>query len=1283
MTTLKNYFVLFLFLSFAAGCSKGSDSFQKILSTPDTGGDTGTIGDSALSFSPAAWNFGNISILETSSNKVIQVINSKSLPVYITNISVATSDFLLVSDDCPRSPTAFSPGSTCNITTNFTPAGGGSQSLPALVTYSADTSSSSTFSSLLSLSGRGISPLVFAGISGFNPVTTRRITINWPATPDATSFQIYMRISGVWNLIKTVTNPTGALTSGTVQTSDLPTPNVIDPATTYTFRVRAVDVFGSPESNTNDQSVTTDPVGSFTASGLITTEGTLGSLNLSVLCADGEANTPTSFTLLSQTSSNANPGCAIVGSLLSCTPAYIASHASWSESVSVRCLLNDSELTQTLSVTVNDTNRPPMLSSLTGSAQAVTAGSAITAVQAEDSNTGNDTDIDGDTITYTCNFIGGAFSTSTPCASLPAIGFSFVAGTGVLNWTPSYSATPGSISTTYLISLTGSDGTLTDTESFNIFVNPGPPLLDHTPSGDRIYLNAPTGATGPVYSTTALSVDFNNMRTGSATDAGVTYTCVFDTVVDASVSSGSNCILLPGGASFSSVGVLAWTPPSGTYGNYEIRVTGTNSAGSNSQIFIVNVPEAFSTTNLVSAYDPMFAATTGGQGLNSLSTSSLADLFRIAGNAAGTLNNFGLTTSSGWAGNGTSPQSSAANGPYRLVFDGTNDNVSLGTTLNGYSSFFFDTWIRPTTATAAKKVIASHSGSQGFFLEQSPAGDTSLVLRAGEVNPATLVGTTVAGDTPEIYFKLDETSGTTIVNTGSLGAVKNGTINNSANVTLGLPGPLSTGTTAMRIAANGHLSIGGGGYAVSPSYTLTAWFKTPLQGACVNGGSWCNLFRGSSRYYVMINNAGVIGAHNNSVFIPALNSGVSTDVRTLADGWHHLAVVGAGSDTSFYLNGNFIGTTGVKFTEAILTIGNINNTFSFGTIAEVAMYPSALTQTQIQGIASAAGCRSFGLADNEWYHVAGKFNDSTKQMSLWVNGVQSCTSYYTGSASRDNSANLSLGDLPSGTASWSGQMSAFRFYSDGGSAEVATNLAASQYRHETIPKENLRFWLKADNISGVAGGGQISEWRDSSGQGNHVLQATAGNRPTYVASGLNSKPAVNFARASSQFLQSNTGAFNPGPNYTAFAVFRAASYANWNTIFEMGTTTNCATFGMRMGNGGVPGVLGHRVSCATFPQATGFAAGANQGYLMTIRFNGSAQTLWMNSGAVNVNNQSTTAVQTGVSVSNNNILRVGATPALGADYFNGEIYEIIVYNTNLSDTQKNLVESYLRTKYGL
>jgi len=56
----------------------------------------------------------------------------------------------------------------------------------------------------------------------------------------------------------------------------------------------------------------------------------------------------------------------------------------------------------------------------------------------------------------------------------------------------------------------------------------------------------------------------------------------------------------------------------------------------------------------------------------------------------------------------------------------------------------------------------------------------------------------------------------------------------------------------------------------------------------------------------------------------------------------------------------------------------------------------------------------------------------------------------------------------------------------------------------------LLLWYKADSITGLNDGDAVSQWNDSSGQNNHAVQNTADNKPIFKTNIVNGLPVVRF-----------------------------------------------------------------------------------------------------------------------------------------------------------------------------
>lgn len=79
------------------------------------------------------------------------------------------------------------------------------------------------------------------------------------------------------------------------------------------------------------------------------------------------------------------------------------------------------------------------------------------------------------------------------------------------------------------------------------------------------------------------------------------------------------------------------------------------------------------------------------------------------------------------------------------------------------------------------------------------------------------------------------------------------------------------------------------------------------------------------------------------------------------------------------------------------------------------------------------------------------------------------------------------------------------------------------------------------------------------GSGCNIIQATGGQRPTFIPGTINSKPALKFIRASSQFLLCAPLAFvNAVPETITWIAQRTATFTSQSTIFSLQTSGNNA-----------------------------------------------------------------------------------------------------------------------------
>jgi hypothetical protein len=248
----------------------------------------------------------------------------------------------------------------------------------------------------------------------------------------------------------------------------------------------------------------------------------------------------------------------------------------------------------------------------------------------------------------------------------------------------------------------------------------------------------------------------------------------------------------------------------------------------------------------------------------------------------------------------------------------------------------------------------------------------------------------------------------------------------------------------------------------------------------------------------------------------------------------------------------------------------------------------------------------------------------------------------------------------------------------GGSISV-NNIIVNTIDNRFIPisVSGLNLWFDASDISGngttVTNGTLINKWFDKSGLGNH---ATANANITYNSTGLNSRPALSFT--GTQWLTGNVT-----NNNNTMSLF---------VVFSMNSTSS------------------------SYARTIGFSSGSgvhdsnNNNFLAFARNNSFGMQPWRNNATISniLPNYSTPYLsecwfdgssgyatsQKGESTTINNMASSGnfaisyftiANNPNTADgsYLNGFISEILVYNTNLTTSDRQKVEGYLSWKWGL
>ncbi len=211
-------------------------------------------------------------------------------------------------------------------------------------------------------------------------------------------------------------------------------------------------------------------------------------------------------------------------------------------------------------------------------------------------------------------------------------------------------------------------------------------------------------------------------------------------------------------------------------------------------------------------------------------------------------------------------------------------------------------------------------------------------------------------------------------------------------------------------------------------------------------------------------------------------------------------------------------------------------------------------------------------------------------------------------------------------------------------------------------------WLKAD--AGISTAGSfVTAWADQSSSG---LSATGsgGNRPVLQDSDVNFNPSISFDGG--DFLNAgNNLNLDPGVDEWTFLSTFNVNTGNTGTILSRATgNTNTRQYQYYVSGGDFRQIIGGAINDDGTASATGgWTLGSTT--LSTTTLNSYVGSTLDDPGVP------------GTAANQNTNLIVGARSNGAGFLLNGEIGEIVMFNSNLSDFERNKAESYLAIKYGL
>lgn len=222
-------------------------------------------------------------------------------------------------------------------------------------------------------------------------------------------------------------------------------------------------------------------------------------------------------------------------------------------------------------------------------------------------------------------------------------------------------------------------------------------------------------------------------------------------------------------------------------------------------------------------------------------------------------------------------------------------------------------------------------------------------------------------------------------------------------------------------------------------------------------------------------------------------------------------------------------------------------------------------------------------------------------------------------------------------------------------------------------------WFKADALKNLANGASVAVWPDASGQGNNAALVAPANSPTFAAAAINGLPAVHFDAA----LKTQMSLKRPvQDDFTIVCVFQSAQgtgpggrWYDGAGLIDGDVEGAKKDFGVSLSGAG-------QVMAGTGDWDTSVLSdgGYNDGKphvatFVRVKSTGTL-TLYVDglvSGTARAGTQSQTDPPR---------LVLGSTQT-NINYFTGDLADVEIYGTALTDAERQALETGLKAKYGI
>jgi hypothetical protein len=208
-------------------------------------------------------------------------------------------------------------------------------------------------------------------------------------------------------------------------------------------------------------------------------------------------------------------------------------------------------------------------------------------------------------------------------------------------------------------------------------------------------------------------------------------------------------------------------------------------------------------------------------------------------------------------------------------------------------------------------------------------------------------------------------------------------------------------------------------------------------------------------------------------------------------------------------------------------------------------------------------------------------------------------------------------------------------------------------------------------------GSNVSSWYDKSGT-TTLSQGNAVSQPTYEATGFNGRPTLRFVAQGGwqELVSASTTAYSGITSLFIFFVGRVITPFPGSFPSPI-SLINKVSFYLRGGLGGGAGTDIWTYNGGSFVSTSNSYFPYDENHLVCLALTGGKQQFILDASSGSPQVNFTFGGATSVNV------RIGGSGYNGSDGYNGYLSEVLLYTSALTPSQRQQVENYLATKWGL